>query len=123
MAIASQTENTFMQAPVNQAQFQELRELLDDEFDSLIQSYLSDSKMRMQHVMTAYDHSDNTQGYEAIHSLKGASANLGASRLAELCLKLQMECKAGRIRSADVLIQTIAEEVLRVSQYLQEQMN
>jgi HPt (histidine-containing phosphotransfer) domain-containing protein len=112
-----------MQAPVNQAQFQELRELLDDEFDSLIQSYLTDSQLRMQRVMTAFDQNDNTLGYESIHSLKGASANLGASRLAELCLKLQMECKAGRIRNADVLIQSIAEEVARVNAYLQTQMN
>ncbi len=107
-----------MQSPINQAQFQELRELLDEEFDSLIMAYLNDSRIRMQTVLTAYEQNDNSKGYEAIHSLKGASANLGATTLAEHCLKLQMECKAGRLRNSDVLIQTIQEELNRVNEYL-----
>jgi histidine phosphotransfer protein HptB len=107
-----------MQAPINQAQLQELRELLDDEFDTLIESYIADSKIRLKAVQHAFDHNDNAAGYEAIHSLKGASANIGATRLADMCLKLQMECKANRISSNELLIQMVQEEQQAVSAYL-----
>lgn len=107
-----------MQVSINLAQLQELRELLDDEFDSLIQAYIVDSQIRLNSVQYAYEQNDNSKGYEAIHSLKGASANIGAIRLAELCLKLQMECKAGRISSNDLLIQMIHEEQQQISDYL-----
>ncbi|MEC7118748.1 MAG: Hpt domain-containing protein [Pseudomonadota bacterium] len=112
-----------MQAPINQSQLQELRELLDDEFDSLLHTYLIDSQKRLQYVQDAFEQRDNSKGYEAAHSLKGASANLGAGRLAELCLKLQTECKSGRISDAELLIQMIQEEQGVVSAYLLAQLN
>lgn len=112
-----------MHTPINPSQLQELRELLDEEFGSLLRSYLLDSQTRLNAIQTAFDHRDNSKGYEAVHSLKGASANLGAVHLAELCLKLQVECKAGRIRDAELLIQMIQEEQNRVSQYLLEQLD
>jgi len=116
------SENIVMHTPINPSQLQELRELLDEEFDSLLRSYLVDSQTRLKAIQTAFDHRDNSKGYEAVHSLKGASANLGAVHLAELCLKLQIECKAGRIHDAELLIQMVQEEQNRVSQYLHEQL-
>lgn len=112
-----------MQTPINPSQLQELRELLDEEFDSLLRSYLVDSQTRLQAIQTAFEHRDSSKGYEAVHSLKGASANLGAVHLAELCLKLQIECKAGRIHDAELLIQMVQEEQNRVSAYLLEQLS
>ena len=111
-----------MHTPINPSQLQELRELLDEEFDSLLRSYLVDSQTRIQAIHSAFDNRDSSQGYEAVHSLKGASANLGAVHLAELCLKLQSECKAGRIHDAELLIQMVQEEQGRVSSYLLEQL-
>lgn len=112
-----------MQALINQAQLQELRELLDDEFEQLIESYIADSMTRIKAVKSAFEQRDNTRGYEAVHSLKGASANIGASRLAEMCLKLQTECKANRISQNELLIQMIEEEQQAVSSYLLAHMN
>lgn len=112
-----------MQTPINPSQLQELRELLDEEFDSLLRSYLVDSQTRLQAIQAAFEHRDSSKGYEAVHSLKGASANLGAVHLAELCLKLQIECKAGRIHDAELLIQMVQEEQNRVSAYLLEQLS
>ncbi len=112
-----------MHTPIKPSQLQELRELLDDEFDSLLRSYLVDSQTRLDAIQAAFDHRDHTKGYEAVHALKGASANLGAVHLAELCLKLQNECKAARIHEAELLIQMVQEEQNRVSQYLLEQLD
>ena len=112
-----------MQTPINPSQLQELREQLDEEFDSLLRSYLVDSETRLQAIQTAFEHRDSSKGYEAVHSLKGASANLGAVQLAELCLKLQIECKAGRIHDAELLIQMVQEEQNRVSAYLLTQLS
>ncbi|MFA9203645.1 MAG: Hpt domain-containing protein [Flavobacteriales bacterium] len=111
-----------MHTPINPSQLQELRELLDEEFDSLLRSYLVDSQTRLKAIHSAFENRDSSKGYEAVHSLKGASANLGAVHLAELCLKLQGECKAGRINDAELLIQMVQEEQNRVSQYLLEQL-
>lgn len=107
-----------MPDPINQAQFAELKDLLGNEFTEMVQLYVNDSRKRLDMVQQAFSQANNQLGYEAIHSLKGASANVGASVLPELCLRLQNECRAGRIAQSDVLIHTIEEESVRLNQAL-----
>lgn len=107
-----------MAASINQAQFDELKDLLGDEFTQMVEQYIQDSRGKLDAVQAAYQAQDNQKGYEAIHSLKGASANLGAAVLPGLCLQLQNECRAGRISEADVLIQTIEQAWEQLTQDL-----
>jgi HPt (histidine-containing phosphotransfer) domain-containing protein len=108
------------QESLHPAQLQELRELLDEDFVPLLETYLRDCTLRLGELRSACSSGDNQAGYEAIHALKGASANIGAVRLAELCLKLQNACRAGHLADNQVLVDLIADEQTRVSHQLRQ---
>ncbi len=111
-----------MAEPINKAQLFELRDLLGDEYDSLIQNFLRESLIDMRAIQSAFEHSDNAMGATAITSLKGASANLGATDLATFCQKLLLECKANRLQHSDVLLHAAQEELHRVTHFLRHEM-
>ena len=96
---------------IDAEQLAELKEVLEDEFSVLIDTYLTDAKFRLQLI----ENGINSQDYEAVrlaaHSLKGASANLGALVLAELCEKLEYDCKAGQYANCKVFNQQIDKEL------------
>ncbi|GAC1371941.1 MAG: hypothetical protein NVS3B3_05580 [Aquirhabdus sp.] len=110
-----------MAEPVNKAQLLELKDLLGDEFDDLIANFLHESQTHLHTIITAFEQSDNSLGSSAAQSLKGESANLGATELTSFCQKLILECKANRIQHSDVLVHTVREELHRVNHFLRHQ--
>lgn len=98
------------QSHINLSQFEELKELLSEDFTDLMQTYMQDSLQRLSEMDTAYTNLDNRLGYNAAHSLKGASSNLGATELTELCYKLQEICRTGQIHRHQQLIEEIKTE-------------
>ena len=92
------------------AQFNELRELLEEDFVDLIHMYMKDSELRIQEMQSALTEQNNRLGYEAAHTLKGSSSNLGATHLTELCYQLQEACRDNQIQHQQVLIEAITTE-------------
>ena len=74
-------------------QLAELKEVLEDEFDVLINAYLTDAQMRLALIEQGIAKQDYEQIRLAAHSLKGASANIGALTLTQLCEQLEHDCK------------------------------
>ena len=103
---------------LNLEQLAELKEVLEDEFGVLISTYLTDAKFRLQLIQNGI----NSQDYEAVrlaaHSLKGASANLGAVILAQLCEKLEHDCKVGVYVNCNDILEKIYNENLYISELL-----
>lgn len=99
---------------IDDVQFEEMRELLDEDFTDLVKAFILDSKARVQEIQKAYAEDDNATGYDAVHALKGASANLGAPLLADLCYKLQMQCRGRNINDSRALIESIENELKAV---------
>ncbi len=99
---------------IDTEQLAELKEVLEDEFGVLINTYLTDAKFRLQLIQNGI----NNQDYEAVrlaaHSLKGASANLGAVILAQLCEKLEHDCKVGQTQGCDILLKKMEVEFLTI---------
>ena len=100
---------------IDSEQFEEMRDLLDDEFEELIQGYILDSQARLATLRSALLNNDNATGYDAAHTLKGASANLGAIQLAQLCHQLQEACREQQIHAQAALLDSI-ENALRLVQ-------
>ena len=104
---------------IDAEQLAELKEVLEDEFSVLIDTYLTDAKFRLQLI----ENGINSQDYEAVrlaaHSLKGASANLGALVLAELCETLEHDCKIKRYSECDIIHRDIMRELDTVAPLLQ----
>lgn len=110
-----------MAEPVNTAQLLELKDLLGDEFDDLIANFLHESQTHLKTIMTAFEQANNSLGSGAAQSLKGESANMGATELTTFCQNLILECKANRIQHSEVLVHTVREELHRVNHFLRQQ--
>ena len=111
-------ESDKMTPHIDTEQLAELKEVLEDEFSVLIDTYLTDAKLRLNLIKNGIA----TQDYEAVrlaaHSLKGASANLGAQALAQLCEKLEHDCKVGHYAEFDALFLQAQAEFVEVNQQL-----
>ena len=100
-----------MTVHIDAEQLAELKEVLEDEFGILISTYLADAKLRLQLIEQGLQNQDYEAVRLAAHSLKGASANLGALILAELCEKLEHDCKVGSHSNNSFFVSAIEEEL------------
>lgn len=107
-----------MSMPINTAQLQELKSFLGDDINDLLADYLKHSQLQMKQIHAAYEQADLNLATNSVQSLKGASANIGATELEILCHKLHAECKAGRLRGSDVIIHALDEELTRVNCFI-----
>lgn len=92
-------------------QLAELKEVLEDEFDVLINTYLTDAQLRLQLIEQGIAAQNYEQVRLAAHSLKGASANIGALQLAQLCEHLEHDCKAEDYSRLSILFSNTVNEV------------
>ncbi|WP_367103242.1 Hpt domain-containing protein [uncultured Psychrobacter sp.] len=102
--INNETDNKI----IDTEQFEEMRDLLEEDFVDLIQTYIIDSKQRIVLMQSAQKTNDNANGFEAAHALKGASINLGATQLVQLSEQLQEACRNRQIDQQAALIGRIS---------------
>jgi len=74
----------------------ELEILMEDDFSALLETYLRDSQARFYEVTEAWEAGDLERLRRSVHSLKGASSNIGAAALASLCNDLEGLARDGR---------------------------
>lgn len=67
-----------------------LREVMEDEYPLLLDTFLCDSQERLQLL---HKSADAGQIVATAHSFKGSSSNMGATRLAGLCHQLEQRAK------------------------------
>lgn len=80
----------------------ELRDVMGDQFAVLCERYTTDARQRIEAMRAAVTAQDGDTLRAQAHSLKGASANLGAAVLADACLAMEQLAKAGDWRGIDV---------------------
>lgn len=103
-------------------QFEEMRDLLEEDFVDLVQTYLTDSKQRITAIRTAYAADDNANGFEIAHALVGASANLGATLLVTLGRQLQEACRERQITQQGDCIEQINAALQRTQTVIFERL-
>ncbi|WP_201560205.1 Hpt domain-containing protein [Psychrobacter sp. NC44] len=101
---------------INHEQFEDMRDLLEEDFADLIQVYITDSQQRVSALRVAQQENDNANGFEVAHALKGASANLGTTQLMNLSSQLQERCRERLISEQAALIENIAVALQRAEQ-------
>ena len=114
--------NTKIDEIINDEQFDDMRDLLEEDFVDLIQVYFTDSQQRITDLRSAQQKDDNANGYEIAHALKGASANLGATQLMHLSGQLQEACRERLIGDNAELIETVAAALQRVEQEIKQRL-
>lgn len=96
----------------------ELQEVMEDEFDILINTYLSDSEDRIKALRTALATSDPDAFTKSAHSFKGSCVNIGAPRLGALCLAAENAGREGSMAQAEQQLVAIEQEFDTVRQML-----
>jgi HPt (histidine-containing phosphotransfer) domain-containing protein len=96
----------------------ELRDVMEDEFEVLIQTYLADSRDRIRALREAMKAEDSDALAKTAHSFKGSCINIGAPRLGELCLQAEMAGKESRLEDAPGLLDEIDQEFEQVIERL-----
>ena len=88
-------------------------------FDQLVQAFLKDAPERIARLKMALGRSDADGVFAASHSLKGISANIGATQLAETANRLQVLAHRKELRAAAALVGEIEEDFARARQFLE----
>jgi signal transduction histidine kinase/CheY-like chemotaxis protein len=98
----------------------ELRALMGDEFDLLVQVYLDETPRKLGLLEQAAANTDAAAMIAQAHTLKSSSDNLGARALAGLARQLEEGLRGGSIdpSAAQAYIERIAGEYRRVAERL-----
>ncbi|MGA2410464.1 MAG: response regulator, partial [Candidatus Binataceae bacterium] len=88
---------------------------------NLIRMFLSDLAARLEEMEAAAARGDRHRISRAAHALKGASGELGAMRLRELCGGLELKSQIEPLGDVKRLIRELEEEAVRVREALESQ--
>ncbi|MDD5285709.1 MAG: Hpt domain-containing protein [Desulfuromonadaceae bacterium] len=80
-----------------------------DILEKVIGQYFEDAAHQIEVMRTGYASGDAAAITGASHRIKSSSANLGALRLADLCMKLESICRDGLLPADMTLIISIEE--------------
>ena len=116
------TENTNHLAVLDDAQFSEIKDLFEEDFEPLMRTYMKDSQRCVSELQTAMANTDNATGFESAHALKGASSNVGANQLNKLCYQMQEACRDNLIAQQADLLAQIDKQVQLVNQEISQRL-
>ena len=89
----------------------------------MVSLFLSRTPELLQEIKEAFDQGDQERLYRAAHSLKSNAAMMGAVKLSEVALSLEMAAKEGDLDQAPSLIKRLEEEFLRVRPIFEDILN
>ncbi len=95
---------------INAVMMDELKEIMGNDFELLITTYLADSEKKIREIKTAFE-SKNFESLKVIsHSLKGSSLNLGVIKLADTASQLEIQASVAPIENIQGLINLLEIE-------------
>lgn len=90
---------------------------------NVIMSYLEDSPLRLSTIQTAIEKQDAPTLRQAVHGLRSASANLGATHLADLCEEIETLARHNNLSTATEKLPALQIEYDRVCYALQKELS
>jgi CheY-like chemotaxis protein/HPt (histidine-containing phosphotransfer) domain-containing protein len=99
---------------IEQSIFDNLRNLMGDEFSALLQAYVEDTADFVKALKEASDNDDYAAIQVPAHSMKSSSANIGAMRLSALSKKLEGQVRSDTLENVEQQVSEIEEEFNRV---------
>lgn len=101
----------------------ELKEVMEEEFDILLETFLHDSTERIIQIKSAASARDAESLSRAAHSFKGSCTNIGVPVLAQLCMDAEVKGKKDDLQGIDELVTEIEREFSSVAELLKEQLS
>lgn len=74
---------------IDKKSVRELKDFIKDKFSSVVEVYLTNSKVYVERVKDGYAQADIQQVVDAAHPLKSSSGNLGLVVLSALCRDIE----------------------------------
>ncbi len=87
----------------------------------VIDSYLSDSEIRISRLREALSVEDTEGLLRCAHNLKSSSANVGAFSLSEISRRLEINCRNKSLEDANFLVEAIEAEFSKVEGALRKE--
>ncbi|MFJ4383686.1 Hpt domain-containing protein [Pseudomonas sp. NPDC089407] len=99
---------------IDQKVISDLREVMEDGYLQLVQTFLDDSERRLGQLHAAKSAEELGA---AAHSFKGSSSNMGALILASLCHQLEERARDRPLYGIEDLISRIDQEFVEVQRF------
>lgn len=90
------------------------RDIKPERLARIVRIFLTDTRARLSGLRAYLDMEDREGLRQTAHTLKGSAANLGAGRLAELCLQLETEVQRDDLERARDVVRLLEAEFLHV---------
>jgi two-component system, sensor histidine kinase and response regulator len=88
--------------------------------NEIVEEFIAQTENGRHNVAKSVNERDAPAFARAAHTLKGASANVGASALAAVCAGMEMQARMGKLDGAGVLMEQFDVEFARVQEALRE---
>lgn len=96
---------------LDQVLLAELEMIMEEEFPTLLETFLADAQKHYLQIGSTWQKADLDGLRRSAHSLKGSSANVGASALADLCATLEAQAHAQETASTEDCIRQLSSEL------------
>ncbi|GAA5316914.1 MAG: Hpt domain-containing protein [Candidatus Pelagadaptatus aseana] len=91
-----------------------LKEVMEDDFPLLLQTFIDDALTRIPQLREQLDANNADELRRNAHSLKGSSGNVGAAGMTEICSRLESLANQSQLQEAGDIINAIEAEFGRV---------
>lgn len=109
----------FIRGPaIDREVIDELRAVMGDDFRSLISVFIEDAPGHLAHMEAAALAGDLPGMVTSAHTLKSASANLGAMALSELARTIEAGARQQQLAAPELRVARLAQELYRASDEL-----
>ncbi|WP_233198584.1 hybrid sensor histidine kinase/response regulator [Luteimonas rhizosphaerae] len=106
---------------LDQEVLDDLRTMLGDEVDALVEMFLDDTPRLLTALENAVDGPDYDALRDAAHSLKSSSANLGAMSLSAAAKRVELGARERHLERPAVAVALVSNEFARARRLLREQ--
>lgn len=108
-----------MSEMINNEHLGMLKEVIGDDLKEILQTFLDSAPDTLSQIQQAVSSGSAVDLRLHAHTLKGSSANVGATQLSELSLVVENMAKEENVDDAEAKVAEISTELNQVMDYLQ----
>ena len=94
---------------------EQLREIMEDDFGALLETFLIESEKQYLSAAQAWDEQNMDGLARSIHSLKGSCGNIGAHGLQQSCQSIELLARGDEHHDIPTLLQAVQADLRLVS--------
>lgn len=103
---------------IDHATLATLQEVMEEEFQRLIETFLNDSQEKIQVMQKALAAGLSEELKRAAHSFKGSSSNIGADELVRICKLIEDQAGCNRLQGIETQLIELQQEYHLVREQL-----